>query len=69
MPTPQSTQQCKPKTEPAQPWRDAGIWPHQNAQVKEHSITYGFRKGTKMSVEGSAGSGKMTIVYDTGDTK
>lgn len=34
-------------------------------QTREHTISYGYRKGTKMIVEGSAGHGNMTIVYDT----
>lgn len=50
----------------AQPWRAA--WPQsKDMATREHVISYGFHKGTKMQVNGSAGHAKMTIVYDTED--
>lgn len=52
----------------AQPWRS--VWPqNKNAEIKEHLITYGARKGTKMIVDGSAGHATFDIIYDTGDKK
>lgn len=52
----------------SQPWR--AVWPqHKDAEIKEHLITYGARKGTKMIVDGSAGHATFDIVYDTGDKK
>jgi hypothetical protein len=50
-----------------QPWRS--VWPqNKNAEIKEHLITYGARKGTKMIVDGSAGHATLNIIYDTGKT-
>lgn len=60
----QTTQQSKTsKSTEAQPWRAA--WPENDMATKQHVISYGFLKGTKMHVNGSAGHAKMTIVYDT----
>ncbi len=55
----------------AQPWR--AVWPeNKDAKTTTHLITYGFRKGTKMSVNGTGGAPgasckTLQIVYDTVD--
>lgn len=55
----------------AQPWQ--AVWPeNKEAKPTSHEITYGFRKGTRMSVNGTGGApgaaGKtLQIVYDTAD--
>jgi hypothetical protein len=49
---------------PNQPWKQ--VWQKQAApQVKTHTISYGFQKGKKMVVQGSAGNGVLEIIYDT----
>jgi hypothetical protein len=52
----------------SQPWRS--VWPqNKDAEIKEHLITYGARKGTRMIVDGSAGHATLRIIYDTGKTE
>jgi len=48
-----------------QPWR--AIWPAKSTEKHEHAVLYGYRKGTIMMTQGSAGEANMSVVYDTAD--